>query len=464
MANIDLSKLPPALQQAIFEQSKRQGMQPTSGGIPMSQADQQPAPEQQAPQDQPAPSGLQQQPGDKMHPDQAVQLIKQQFSSQLGQNNQGQLISRQPVDFGGLGPLNFLLNAAGLRKNVPVTGADYYSSVKKAGLEGMLPSNLPRKPDGTPYVSEDVFKALDKHNPMGMNALMDKKSALALHIVTPEQADLLFKNDGDTMPLSALRLGVNAAIANTRQGALSLANNKFEAGQIKEVIDSISDAKATNATPMGQQANRLDAIIHGRQILQGSYDPASGEYKVPPAMYKELVMNLARAVSGSGQLSEQTQQELSSPTFYGNIAGAFQKITGQTVTGTTQDILKMYRDQLDRQGAVSMDLFNAHASRELGKGYTLSHTNPAAWASTLQQSFGTHDYRAFVANGPDGDASVLPAPMNLGGRGGQIPPNPNQQPVHSPAPVPTPAPHSSTLAPAAKSVKAPKSLPGLVIH
>jgi hypothetical protein len=471
MANIDFSQLPQALREALFAEAQKRGQQPTSGGAPINSSDggastpdaqaQQGLPQNYAPgmsSDSQPPAALEAQPGDKMHPQDAINLMQQHFSQQLDQNKEGQLTSRQPVNFPMLGPLNMLLNATGLHKNVPVDQADFFNSAKQAGLTKYLPDNLPRKPDGTPFVSQDTYKTLMQSRvlPSGNNPMLDKNTAVTLGIVTPEQANKLYANDSDTKPLNELRLGVLASTANTRKGALSLATNKFEADQIKELTNSISDAKATNATPLGQQANRLDAVIHGRQILQGAYDPSTQEYNVPPAMYKELVMNLARAVSGTGQLSEQTQKELSSPTLYGDLAGAFQKITGMPVTGSTQDILKMYRDQLDRQGAVSQDLFNAHAARELPKGIVLQKTNPLAYAATLQQAFGTHDYRAFVGNGPDGEVSNVPAQMNLGGRGGQMPPNPNA----APAPVPMPTPKPTAAPTLTKDTSKPKMDPG----
>lgn len=478
MANIDISKLPPELQRALFEQAQKSGQQPTSGGASINSGDstdmqaQQGLPANYAPgmplDDQSAPT-LQAQPGDKMHPAQAIDMMKQMFAAKAT----GPSLEQMPN--GGLGSQERggMFAAFGQTRPKGVTSANFLdtlrSQVGDAAAAKMLPSGLPRTPDGTPFLSDEMYKTIiaSRQLPSGNNPQLDKNTAVTLGIVTPEQANKLYKSDTDTMALNELRLGVLASTANTRRGALSLATNKFEADQIKELTNSIADAKATNATPLGQQANRLDAIIHGRQILQGAYDQASGEYKVPPAMYKELVMNLARAVSGSGQLSEKTQEELSSPTLYGNLAGAFQKITGMPVTGNTQDVLKMYRDQLDRQGAVSQDLFNAHAARELPKGIVLQKTNPLAYAATLQQAFGTHDYRAFVGSGPDGEVSSVPAQMNLGGRGGQMPPNPNAAPapVAMPAPTAAPAPAS---APAAKKEAAAKPaarhLPGLVIH
>jgi hypothetical protein len=458
MAKLDFSKLPPALQKALFAAAQQQGAQPTSGGLPMSTPDaqaQQGVGDIQAPPSAP----LQQLPGDKMHPADAIQQIAQQaapaptqpasYSPTIVAGGGGSLYKQVPRE-SSVGKLLFG-STYKERLNDPT---NYYATIKQIGATNLLPANLPTLPDGTPYVNEQTFKtiAASKQLPSGNNPTLDKKTAVALGVVTKDQADQLFPDDTSTKPLNELRLGVLATMANTRKGALSLANNKFEADQIKELVNSISDAKATNATPLGQQANRLDAIIHGRQILQGAYNPDTKEYGVPSAMYKELVMNLARSVSPTGQLSEQTQKELESPSLYGNLSKAFQFITGTPVTGSTQDIIKMYRDQLDRQGAVSQDLFNAHAARELPKGIVLQKTNPLAYAATMQQSFGTHDYRAFVGSGPDGEISKIPAQMNLGGRGGQVPPvDPPPDPVQAaPAPAASvPAPQQAAPVPAA---------------
>jgi hypothetical protein len=136
MANIDISKLPPELQNALFQASKQQNAQPTTGGIPMEQA-----PAAEAPM--PAPGSF------KNDPQGAMNFIAQRFSQQLGQNQAGQLTQRVPVN-------QPLLQMLGMKKNVPVQSPDYFQAAQEHGLT--LPDNLPRKPDGTPFVTEDVFQ------------------------------------------------------------------------------------------------------------------------------------------------------------------------------------------------------------------------------------------------------------------------------------------------------------------
>ncbi len=139
MANIDISKLPPALQQALFKASQQSGQQPTSGGIPMDQA-------------QAAPPELQPQPGDKMHPAEAMQLIQQHFAGQLTRGEDGRLTAQMPST-------NPLLKLFGVKNKVAIDSPNYYSTAKEAGLESFLPQELYKTPEGTPFVGA---KTLDK--------------------------------------------------------------------------------------------------------------------------------------------------------------------------------------------------------------------------------------------------------------------------------------------------------------
>lgn len=169
MANIDISKLPPQLQQALFEASKQQGNQPTSGGIPMNQA----------PTAEPAPQApmLQRQPGDKMDPNEAMAIINQQFSQQLGQNKAGQLTQKVPTG-------QPILDLFGVKRSVPIKSPDYFQAAQAQGLT--LPDNLPRKPDGTPFVSDEVFKtvlASSKGTPKRDETPDPKLGKLALSIL-----------------------------------------------------------------------------------------------------------------------------------------------------------------------------------------------------------------------------------------------------------------------------------------
>lgn len=142
MANIDISKLPPELQKALFEASKQSGQQPTSGGIPMDQASMADAP--------PMPL-LPRQPGDKMDPNEAMQIIQQRFSQQLGQNKEGQLTEKVPTG-------QPILDLLGVKVSRKIKSPDFFTSAKQAGLDRFLPNNLPRTPEGNPFVDAKTYQ------------------------------------------------------------------------------------------------------------------------------------------------------------------------------------------------------------------------------------------------------------------------------------------------------------------
>lgn len=353
---------------------------------------------------------LQKQTGDKIHPEDAIAQIAQKLKP--GPAGSGYYTSTQPAD----DPIGKLF---GLNVTNKIPSTNYFDTLMKVGASDLLPGNLPRTPEGTPFVSQDVFKTLaaSRQLPSGNNPQLTKDEALALKILEPAQAEALYKKPDQKIGLNELRLGVLADMASTRKGMLGLGRNKFEQQQIDNLINSISDAKQSNASPLGQQANKLNNVIHARQLLSQSFNSTTGEYDISKAAAQEVIMGVARAISPSGQLSDQTQEELSSPTAYGRMKGLMQYVTGAPVNANPQEITKMYRDMLDRQGAITQDLFNAAAARELPKGMLLQKSNPLAYAAVIQNSFGTHDYRAMVANSEDGGVSNMPQPIQLGGRG-----------------------------------------------
>lgn len=93
-----------------------------------------------------------------------------------------------------------------------------------------------------------------------------------------------------------------------------------------------------------QQANHLTAL------MDQSYDPKTDTYNIPRVQQTELAMGLARLISPGGVVSEKTVNDINQATAKGDFNKALTYVTGTPFNGTTQDLVKMYRDSIIRQG------------------------------------------------------------------------------------------------------------------
>lgn len=101
-----------------------------------------------------------------------------------------------------------------------------------------------------------------------------------------------------------------------------------------------------------------DAKVNQAKHLIALFDQtknAKGEYEIPRVMQTEIAMGLARLVSPTGVVGEGTLNEINQKTAKGDLAGTLTYLTGHPFTGSTQEIFKMYRDSIERQGKVAQD-------------------------------------------------------------------------------------------------------------
>lgn len=93
-----------------------------------------------------------------------------------------------------------------------------------------------------------------------------------------------------------------------------------------------------------QQANHLIAL------LDAGYDPKTDTYNIPHVQQTELAMGLAKLVSPGGVVAQKTVNDINQATAKGDFAKALTYVIGTPFNGTTQDLVKMYRDSIIRQG------------------------------------------------------------------------------------------------------------------
>jgi hypothetical protein len=96
------------------------------------------------------------------------------------------------------------------------------------------------------------------------------------------------------------------------------------------------------------QANHLIALID-----QGR-DAKTGDYNIPRVQMTELAMGLAKLISPTGQVSEQTIKDITQRTGQSDFADVLSYLTGVPAPSGTQAVIKMFKDSIDRQANVAV--------------------------------------------------------------------------------------------------------------
>lgn len=103
---------------------------------------------------------------------------------------------------------------------------------------------------------------------------------------------------------------------------------------------------------MGLEDTKVNQAKHLIALFDQTKN-AKGEYEIPRVMQTEIAMGLARLISPTGVVGEGTLNAIDQKTAKGDLAGTLTYLTGHPFTGSTQDIFKMYRDSIERQGKVA---------------------------------------------------------------------------------------------------------------
>jgi hypothetical protein len=102
-----------------------------------------------------------------------------------------------------------------------------------------------------------------------------------------------------------------------------------------------------------RQAN--DLIVMMNQF----YNPKTGGYDIPRVQMNELGLGLAKLVAPNSAAGVQMLEEFSQKTAKGDTAALWTYLTGKPEPANTQEITKVLRDSIERQGKVSEQQRNA---------------------------------------------------------------------------------------------------------
>jgi hypothetical protein len=106
---------------------------------------------------------------------------------------------------------------------------------------------------------------------------------------------------------------------------------------------------------LGLEDSKVQQANHLLALLDQTYDPKTGEYTIPKVLQGELAAGLARLVAPGGNVGIEMMREFDQRTAKGDVAGAFTYLTGTPFPTATQDIAKMLKDSIERQGKVALE-------------------------------------------------------------------------------------------------------------
>lgn len=106
---------------------------------------------------------------------------------------------------------------------------------------------------------------------------------------------------------------------------------------------------------LGLEDTKVQTANHLMALIDQSYDAKTGNYNIPKVMQSELALGLARLISPNGTVGVQLMEELNQATAAGDMNKAITYLTGKPQNGSTQDVVRMFKDSIDRQGKVAED-------------------------------------------------------------------------------------------------------------
>lgn len=106
---------------------------------------------------------------------------------------------------------------------------------------------------------------------------------------------------------------------------------------------------------LGLEDSKVQQANHLLALMEQSFDPKTGAYNIPKVQYEELALGLARLISPGGAVGEGMKNDLIQATAAGDLNKVATYLTGTPFNGSTQDVYRMLRDSIERQGKVALE-------------------------------------------------------------------------------------------------------------
>lgn len=186
-----------------------------------------------------------------------------------------------------------------------------------------------------------------------LKALADGKTdAAAMIRQTWEDKAKASRDPNAAAQLAAIR-NLSQQEAQARLDDRDQTSNKNQQKFEQEYRTVLTRAMSSRAGGLGGEDAKVQQANHLLALMDQYVDPKTGDYAIPRVQLNELALGLAKLTAGSSPAGEGMLKEFQQRTLKGDIAGALTFLTGQAVPANTQDITKMLRDSIERQGGVA---------------------------------------------------------------------------------------------------------------
>lgn len=152
--------------------------------------------------------------------------------------------------------------------------------------------------------------------------------------------------------------GLNVGFKSKDTSAQALKDELRQDRLEKTFADRLMKVVSYRSGGLGLQDSKVNQAIDLRTMLDQNFDPATGNYNIPPSLHSELALGLARLLSPTGQVAVEMEQQLRQKTAREGLAGAliYLGFDPKKVGGSTQGVINMFADSIDRQGETAEKL------------------------------------------------------------------------------------------------------------
>lgn len=181
-----------------------------------------------------------------------------------------------------------------------------------------------------------------------------KQDAAALIRQTWEDKAKASRDPMAAAQLEAIR-NLSAQEARARLDDRDAGSDKNQAKFEQEYRTVLARGLSSRSGGLGLEDSKVQQANHLLALLEQNYDPKTDTYALPKVLQGELSAGLARLVAPGGSVGIEMMREFEQRTAKGDVAGALSYITGHPFPSATQDIAKMLKDSIERQGAVALE-------------------------------------------------------------------------------------------------------------
>lgn len=119
---------------------------------------------------------------------------------------------------------------------------------------------------------------------------------------------------------------------------------------VSDIVNKQASARYSN---IGVQDAKTNAALHARQLIDGAFDPKTGQYNITQVPYGELTETLGSILGGTGGSSEGRIDALKQKTLLGQINNSIAYLTSNPTNANSQTVIKQLVSMIDRQGLES---------------------------------------------------------------------------------------------------------------